>query len=314
MCLGDVDGSGVDDACEVRDDLKWRQRPDIDPTGMDVNATGMFVLADDYLCTEFGAVTEIHIFGSWLEDLLPMGDPNAVSFTLSIHADLPQGPHGWSQPEGPPLWMRTYDPGEFIARPFAVDLDEGWYEPEQMFWMPSADTQCWEYIFFLGEEEFIQQGTESEPVVYWIDLTAMPLEEAYFGWKTSLQHWNDDAVWGIAPDPPMDWWEMIYPDGHPFHPESIDLAFEVYGVPMCNILIGDANGSMGLDIDDVVYLIAYIFSGGPPPTPYAVASGDATCDCVVDIDDVVYLIAYIFSGGPPPCSCTDWVAICGPLH
>jgi hypothetical protein len=29
---------------------------------------------------------------------------------------------------------------------------------------------------------------------------------------------------------------------------------------------------------------------------------------------VVYLIAYIFSGGPPPCSCEDWVAICGSLH
>jgi hypothetical protein len=48
----------------------------------------------------------------------------------------------------------------------------------------------------------------------------------------------------------------------------------------------------------VVYLIAYIFSGGPAPVPYA--AGDADCSGDVDIDDVVYLIAYIFSGGPPP--------------
>ncbi len=48
----------------------------------------------------------------------------------------------------------------------------------------------------------------------------------------------------------------------------------------CDIDIGNANGSTAeptIDIDDVVYLIAYIFSGGPPPTPYPSASGDANC-------------------------------------
>jgi hypothetical protein len=64
-------------------------------------------------------------------------------------------------------------------------------------------------------------------------------------------------------------------------------------------LCGDADGSEDIDIDDVVYLIAYIFSGGPPPDPYE--SGDADCSGAVDIDDVVYLINYIFSGGNAPC-------------
>ena len=88
----------------------------------------------------------------------------------------------------------------------------------------------------------------------------------------------------------------------------------------CDAEIGNANGSTEeptIDIDDVVYLIAYIFSGGPAPVPYASASGDANCSCVepaVDIDDVVYLIAYIFSGGPAPCTCEEWVVICGELH
>ncbi len=63
---------------------------------------------------------------------------------------------------------------------------------------------------------------------------------------------------------------------------------------------GDADGSGAVDIDDVVYLIAYIFSGGPEPVPYE--SGDADCSGAIDIDDVVYLIAYIFSGGHEPCS------------
>jgi len=64
---------------------------------------------------------------------------------------------------------------------------------------------------------------------------------------------------------------------------------------------GDADGSGAVDIDDVVYLIAYIFSGGPAPDP--IGSGDPDCSGATDIDDVVYLIAYIFSGGPPPGDC-----------
>jgi hypothetical protein len=65
------------------------------------------------------------------------------------------------------------------------------------------------------------------------------------------------------------------------------------------VTCGDADGSGEVDIDDAVYLIAFIFSGGPAPNPYH--AGDANCSIEVDIDDVVYLIAYIFSGGNDPC-------------
>jgi len=61
---------------------------------------------------------------------------------------------------------------------------------------------------------------------------------------------------------------------------------------------GDCDASGAVDIDDVVYLINYIFVGGPAPDPYE--AGDANCSGTVDIDDVVYIIAYIFSGGPTP--------------
>ncbi len=62
---------------------------------------------------------------------------------------------------------------------------------------------------------------------------------------------------------------------------------------------GDANSSLSVDIDDIVYLISFIFSGGPPPAP--VESGDPDCSGGVDIDDVVYLINYVFASGPEPC-------------
>ena len=64
-------------------------------------------------------------------------------------------------------------------------------------------------------------------------------------------------------------------------------------------ICGDVDGTGAVDIDDVVYLIAYIFSGGPAPSP--LESADADCSGGIDIDDVVYLIAYIFSGGSAPC-------------
>ncbi len=64
-------------------------------------------------------------------------------------------------------------------------------------------------------------------------------------------------------------------------------------------ICADADASGFVDIDDVVYLIAYIFSGGSPPVPYE--SGDADCSGVADIDDVVYLVTFIFLGGPAPC-------------
>jgi len=63
-------------------------------------------------------------------------------------------------------------------------------------------------------------------------------------------------------------------------------------------ICGDADGTGAVDIDDVVFLIAYIFSSGPAPSP--LVSGDADCSGGIDIDDVVYLISYIFASGPTP--------------
>ncbi|MCX6831907.1 MAG: dockerin type I repeat-containing protein [candidate division Zixibacteria bacterium] len=65
---------------------------------------------------------------------------------------------------------------------------------------------------------------------------------------------------------------------------------------------GDANGDGTIDIADAVFLVPYIFSGGPAPGDciYAQGLGDANGDGGVDISDAVYLISYIFSGGAAP--------------
>jgi hypothetical protein len=88
------------------------------------------------------------------------------------------------------------------------------------------------------------------------------------------------------------------PDHYPHDSLRVDFMPQ-YDISMQS---GDADGSGGIDIDDVVFLVNYIFGGGPAPNP--IEAGDCNCSDNVDIDDVVYLICYIFSGGPPPCTYT----------
>jgi len=64
---------------------------------------------------------------------------------------------------------------------------------------------------------------------------------------------------------------------------------------------GDPNADLSVNIGDAVYLINYIFKGGPAPQP-ELAAGDPNCDGSVNIGDAVYLINYIFKGGDMPCA------------
>jgi hypothetical protein len=90
-----------------------------------------------------------------------------------------------------------------------------------------------------------------------------------------------------------------------YNPDQADCDFDEIGDACEEFICGDANGSGGdpaVDIDDVVFLINYVFAGGAAPCPPQ--AGDANCsggDVPIDIDDIVYLINYIFAGGPAPC-------------
>lgn len=61
---------------------------------------------------------------------------------------------------------------------------------------------------------------------------------------------------------------------------------------------GDIDNDGGINLLDVVYLINYLYKGGPPP-PY-LNSADCDGNGDTNILDGVYLINYLYKGGPPP--------------
>ncbi len=65
-------------------------------------------------------------------------------------------------------------------------------------------------------------------------------------------------------------------------------------------LSGDADNSGIINVSDAVFLLNYIFHGGP--TPAESYLGDTDCDGDIDLADVIALINYIFAGWYEPCS------------
>lgn len=212
---------------------KWFQMPDLSPMGMDVQATFEHLLADDFPCNQTGPITNIHIWGSWKNEFYPNFDrASSAGFTLSIHADVsiddPDNELGYSYP-GEVLWYTNIQPGEYSVR-IAGMGDEGWFDPVTDDFIFPGDSVCWQYNFsFDPAEAFVQMGTPMFGVIYWLDVQAHTVDPMVpFGWKTSMDDWNDDAVWGQGPEPYQgQWQELRYPAGHEMYPDSIDLAFVI---------------------------------------------------------------------------------------
>lgn len=263
MCLGDADGNGIDDACEQAEP-KWIQPPDLNQTGMDVDATFDFILADDFLCTQRSLITKVTVWGSWEGEIDPdFQQAGGARFTLSLHKDIPDpdGPGPEYSMPGEVLWVKTFEPYSYFYDVEMANILEWWYNPAQQFAIFPGDQVCWRYEFDIpAAEAFCQEGTPDQPIVYWLDVQAEVMQAGTrFGWKTSYQHWNDDAVWGMGVEPFLGPWnELRYPFEHPWGGQSIDLAFAIAGDDPCpqedlefgdapeNALAYPASGVMGM--------------------------------------------------------------------
>lgn len=73
----------------------------------------------------------------------------------------------------------------------------------------------------------------------------------------------------------------------------------------CQGIRGNADGDPEdqVNIQDLTYLVAYLFSGGPlPPCPEE-ANVDGDNAEAINVQDLTYLVAYLFSSGPQPPPC-----------
>jgi len=94
----------------------------------------------------------------------------------------------------------------------------------------------------------------------------------------------------------------------PGHPPADSITKQGW---VCNVnpndRAGDANSDLTVSMSDIVYLVNFLFKGGPAPNP--LWKGDANGDCTVNVTDTVYLVAFLFKGGLPPhlnFGCSNW--------
>ncbi|MHC4482717.1 MAG: DUF7901 domain-containing protein, partial [Planctomycetota bacterium] len=265
VALGDWDS---DDGHKMH----YPQLPDLSDNGMDVLAGPFSVdpegtnyyekfLADDFLCTESGPITGIHIWCSYRGDERFLEPP---VLSLVIYDNVPAGTGGiyYSRP-GQPLWSTYVQPTAELV--YATGLAEDFYDPNPDE-IVGNDTMLWQYNF---EFDAVDAFPQERDQIYWlgvhhtfdlngdlqVNLDDLVLLKSYWpsslGWKTSgVQQYEDDAVWTdvdtwgaahphIVPSGEI-WTPLVYPVGHPYEDVSIDLAFVITGPEQVELDFGDS--------------------------------------------------------------------------
>jgi len=204
--------------------MHWPQLPDFNGWDVAATTTGpapqniVRHVADDWKCRETGPVLDIHFWGSWKN-----GIKGTIShFELEIWADDPADEGGYFQDNrySTPLYRFTDehfppdDPkngepgrlwyygaylggGEVTERRYGSG-EQGWYDPHDGTVLPNDHQGIYQYN--VDMRDLANVFHQEKDTIYWLQITAVLDEElsppkAEWGWKTSLDHWNDDAVY-----------------------------------------------------------------------------------------------------------------------
>jgi len=173
--------------------VKWDQKYPLDTFGaaswIDNDTPSDALSADDWLCTIPMPVTDIE-FSGWSS----YGDQYLNQFRITFWNDVPRTPDDESHP------------GDLLYEYYADPADEfgiGW----QVVYDPEHDHD--NYKINLPEEYwFYQEGTPENPVVYWIGIQGVMVDDGAFDafywqfrergnpapWPVGYEDWNDDAA------------------------------------------------------------------------------------------------------------------------
>jgi len=257
--------------------MHYPQAPD--SIGWAVNNTGVWELADEWECTEDGAVKSLHFWGTWDDGIIGQ----VTSFRLRLYANITaaQNPDGYPKP-GTMLWEKTLT--NFEVSGVAPDKSGALLtslDPETATASKSRYDLIDQYSFYLEPLDWFEVDSGT---IYWFGVSAtvadpdntklrwVSTEDKFIGAST---YSYDGGNWGRIREP-----------GYNYTP-------------------GDIDGSGGdPDIGDLVYLSNWLVSGGPPPAcPVATGTdpplylcADINGDCVNDVDDLYAIIWAIQQG------------------
>lgn len=198
-----------------------------DTTGWDVDAyMDETILADDWMCSASGPISEIYFWGSWFN-----GETGAIdSFKIQILADIPADPPSlpYSRP-GAVLWEITLESWQLEMYSHWASTMEGYYLPGMGAFYDNNHNEYWSYSvnlldWLIEDELFVQY----EGTVYWLSIQAFvnPYSSGgLWGWKTTQDRWNDCAVYRNYW---VEWTNMFEP---PAFIDSLNLAFVINGEP-----------------------------------------------------------------------------------
>ncbi|MBN1787479.1 MAG: PEP-CTERM sorting domain-containing protein [Sedimentisphaerales bacterium] len=209
--------------------MHYPQMPD--PQGWDI-ALAPQEVADDWKCSQTGPVSDIHFWYSWQGDRVGQirginvniySDKPAPDSPASAHSGRPEpNSPGYSMPNEL-LWSRYIT--DFKTIPYGEGT-QGWAEPLSQIW----ETEDHHMFYQVNIVDIIEPFIQEIGTIYWLGLQ-IDTVEGQIGWKTSLDHWNDDAVIGAYTAP---WMELI----DPYTGNSIDMAFVITPEPATIILFG----------------------------------------------------------------------------
>ncbi len=208
-----------------------------DPQGWDVAfidfaAPQDNTLADDFLCTSTGPIEDIHFWMSFQGEDWSGIVQEVGPITVGIWSNTPADPAGpgpaFSMPKDL-LWTDVFGPGEFGFREYG-DGPQGFYNPASGQYLNPDHNLFYQINITRIEDPYVQIEGE----IYWLSLEMDMATAAMPGWKTSIDHWEDDGVWRPRDAAGVGWQPLI----DPITGESLDLAFVITPEPATLALLG----------------------------------------------------------------------------
>lgn len=209
-----------------------------DPQGWDIEfVTSQHEVADDWLCTETGPVSDIHFWYSVAQDLPTRIDTVTAIIYKDVPANSPPEPVPFSHP-GEELWRRTFDASQFKVSDQIGIGTQGFADPQQpnyIGWGANDHHQFRQINIVDIQNPLVQQ----QGTIYWLGLYVdWTGTQSPAGWKTSLEHFQDDAVYRTLQG---SWAELISPAG-----VSLDMAFVITTIPEPATLLLSLLGTCGV--------------------------------------------------------------------